>query len=244
MNEGKIRFAASRFPLWGMSVAARQGKREIMKASKSSSAAGAIAAHEPYHKGNVPERLMLAAERILETETVEDITARRLCREVGVTSANFYNHYPSLEYLLLEIAAKGFAKRAGVMKKILKSDLPLEDKIVSCAVKTVDLSLKHPQLFRLMYGYIKNRNQNENYEAQADRSLAILTHIVYGEDIYRPDDIVWSHENCQKAYAILAFIYGLAVSISNNMISNPFGTRKAMLELVEDLTRTYLKGLT
>lgn len=198
---------------------------------------------EPYHKGNVPERLMQAAERILETETVEDITARRLCREVGVTSANFYNHYPSLDYLLLEIAAKGFAARASVMKKILKSDLPLEDKIVTCAVKTVDLSLKHPQLFRLMYGYIKSRNQNENYEKQADASLAILTHIVYGEDIYRPDDILWSHENCQKAYAILAFIYGLAVSISNNMISNPAGTRKAILELVEDLTRTYLKGL-
>jgi len=211
-----------------------------MNAAKS---ATADTPHEPYHKGNVPERLMQAAEHILATETVEDITARRLCREVGVTSANFYNHYPSLDYLLLEIAAKGFAARTGVMKKILKSDLPLEDKIVTCAVKTVDLSLKHPQLFRLMYGYIKNRNQNENYEKQADASLAILTHIVYGEDIYRPDDIIWSHENCQKAYAILAFIYGLAVSISNNLISNPVGTRKAMLVLVEDLTRTYLKGL-
>lgn len=47
-------------------------------------------ANAPYHKGNVPLRMMEAAERILATETVEDITARRLCREVGVTSANFY----------------------------------------------------------------------------------------------------------------------------------------------------------
>ncbi len=214
-----------------------------MKAAKSANAGTPSAPHEPYHKGNVPERLLQAAERILKTETVEDITARRLCREVGVTSANFYNHYPSLDYLLLEIAAKGFAARAGLMKKILKSDLPVEDKVVTCAVKTVELSLKEPQLFRLMYGYIKNRGQNENYEKQADKSLAILTHIVYGEDIYRADDVVWSHENCQKAYAIFSFIYGLAVAISNNLISNPSGTRKAMLDLVEDLTRTYLKGL-
>lgn len=214
-----------------------------MKAVNSGKADSQSEPREPYHKGNVPERLMQAAEHILETETVEDITARRLCREVGVTSANFYNHYPSLDYLLLEIAAKGFAVRAGLMKKILKSDMPVEDKIVSCAVKTVDLSLKEPQLFRLMYGYVKNRNQNENYEKQADKSLAILTHIVYGEDIYRADDVVWSHENCQKAYAIFSFIFGLAVAISNNLISNPVGTRKAMLDLVEDLTRTYLKGL-
>lgn len=215
-----------------------------MKAANSGNTGIQSEPRGPYHKGNVPERLLAAAEHILETETVEDITARRLCREVGVTSANFYNHYPSLDYLLLEIAAKGFAERAGLMKKILKSDLPVEDKVVTCAVKTVDLSLKAPQLFRLMYGYIKNRNQNENYEKQADKSLAILTHIIYGQDIYRADDVVWSHENCQKAYAIFSFIYGLAVAISNNLISNPVGTRKAMLDLVEDLTRAYLKGLT
>ena len=44
---------------------------------------------------------LAAAERILETESVEDVTARRLCREVGVTSGNFYNHFESLDFLLL-----------------------------------------------------------------------------------------------------------------------------------------------
>jgi AcrR family transcriptional regulator len=201
------------------------------------------AAPEPYHKGNVPARLLEVAERILETETVEDITARRLCREIGVTSANFYNHYPSLDYLLLEIAAKGFAARSRMMRKLLKSNPSREDAMKNCAIKTVELSLKHPQLFRIMFGYFKDPAQNPNYVNKADESLAVLTHIVYGEDIFRPDDIAWSHENCQKAYTFFSFIYGLAMAMSTNMISNPYGTRKAIFALVEDLTDSFLQGV-
>ncbi|TPE64954.1 TetR/AcrR family transcriptional regulator [Sandaracinobacter neustonicus] len=198
------------------------------------------AAREPYHKGNVPQRLLEAAELILESETVEDITARRLCRDIGVTSANFYNHYPSLDYLLLEIAAKGFEVRSQMMTKLLRSNLSNEEMMISCAIQTVDLNLQHPQLFRIMFGYIKNPQQNETYVSKADESLAMLTHIVYGEDIFRADDIKWSHENCQKAYAFFAFIYGLAAAMATSLISNPRGTRTAQREFVAELTRTYL----
>ena len=200
-------------------------------------------AAEPYHKGNVPARLMEAAERILETEMVEDITARRLCRKVGVTSANFYNHYPSLEFLLLEIAAKGFQARTRMMRKLIKSNLSREEAMIECAVKTVELSLKQPQLFRIMFGYSKEPTQSANYVKYGDESLAVLTHIVYGEDIFRTDDIAWSHEHCQKAYAFFSFIYGLAVAMSTKMISNPHGTRKSMIAIIEDVTRAYLRGL-
>lgn len=198
---------------------------------------------EPYHKGNVPARLLDAAERIIENETLEDITARRLCREVGVTSANFYNHYPSLDYLLLEIAAKGFEERVLTMKPLLKGKLPREEALIHFAVKTVELNLKKPQLFRLMFGYIKDPHQNANYVKQADNSLALLAHIIYGEDIFRADDIAWSHAHCQKAYAFFSFVYGLAIALLTKLIANPSGTDKAVIALVEDLTRTYLNGM-
>lgn len=197
----------------------------------------------PYHKGNVPARLMEAAERILETEPVEQITARRLCRDVGVTSANFYNHYPSLDFLLLEIASKGFEARTRMMRKLMKRGLPREEAMVQCAILTVELSLKRPQLFRIMFGYIKNPSENKNYTIRADASLATLTQIVYGEDIFRADDILWSHEHCKKAYAFFSFIYGVAVAISTGMISNPTGTHKGQMQFVEDLTRTFIKDM-
>ncbi len=51
-----------------------------------------------------------AASRILEAETVEDLSVRRRAREVGVTPADFYNHYPTLNDLLLEIGAKAIRR--------------------------------------------------------------------------------------------------------------------------------------
>lgn len=200
-------------------------------------------AASPYHKGNVAALLYEAAEKILKTETVEAITARRLCREVGVTAANFYNHYPSLEYLLLEIASKGFERRLADSRKVLKQGLPREEALVMLVHKTVDFALENAQLFRVMFGQIHDTSINPNYALQSEESFRTIIHIVHGEDIYRSDDIAWSHQNCQKGYTFFTFSYGLALAISRPIFSNPSGTRAGRRAFVEDLTRTFLRGL-
>jgi AcrR family transcriptional regulator len=186
---------------------------------------------------------MEAAERILREESVEEITARRLCREVGVTSANFYNHYQSLDVLLLEIAAKGFEARAAMIRRLIARRLPRDEALVLLAQRTVELSLDQPQLFRIMFGQVKDPSANPNYMTKADLSLAALTRLVYGADLFRPDDIAWSHDHCPKAYSVFAFLYGLAMASSTGMISNPGGTRRGQMRFVEALTRSFLAGL-
>ena len=73
----------------------------------------------PYHRGNVAEDLIAAAVRLLKTERYEDLSVRRLTREVGVTPANFYNHFENLEDLLLTIAAERHLTRAALVAKIV-----------------------------------------------------------------------------------------------------------------------------
>jgi len=197
----------------------------------------------PYHKGNVAALLYAAAEKILKYETVEAITARRLCREVGVTAANFYNHYPSLEYLLLEIASNGFERRLRDSQKILKQGLPREEALVMLVHKTVDFALENAQLFRIMFGQIHDTSINPRYAIASEESFRTLIHIVYGEDIYRSSDIAWSHEHCQKGYAFFSFSYGLALAISRPIFSNPSGTKAGRRAFIEDLTHTFLRGL-
>ena len=76
---------------------------------------------KPYHKGNVAEDLFAAASRLIETEGIDSLTVRRLCREVGVTAANFYNHYPSLEVLLLDVAAAGVDLLSTATNKVISA---------------------------------------------------------------------------------------------------------------------------
>lgn len=201
------------------------------------------AGNEPYHKGQVAERLMAEARHILETEAIEDITARRLCRGVGVTSANFYNHYPNLEFLLLEIAAEEFDKRAKTNSKLLKKGLPRDEALITITQSLVDFSLKHHQFFRLMYGHIVRTEINPNYTAAGDRSMRVIVQLVYGEDRFDPVDIAKSHKICAKGYAFVAFMSGLARAIAQGTFSNPEGTTAGRREFVERLARIAIAGL-
>lgn len=200
-------------------------------------------ARAPYHKGNVPALLLEATERILMTEGVEDVTARRLCREVGVTSANFYNHYPSLDYLLLEVAAKYFKERAQQRRRLLKRQRPREEALVQVAVDTVEFGLRHSQIMRIMFGQIRDTSINPNYTRESDLGFRILVEIVQGEDLYTPDDLALAHARCQPTYAFMSFIYGMAFLVSRDVIANPEGTAVARRRFVEALTRNFLRGI-
>lgn len=205
--------------------------------------APANSGNEPYHKGQVAERLMAEARHILETESIEDITARRLCRGVGVTSANFYNHYPNLEYLLLEIAAQEFDKRAKTNAKLIKKGLPRDEALITITQSLVDFSVKHHQFFRLMYGHIVRTEINPHYTEAGDRSMRVIVQLVYGQDLFDPDDIEKSHRICAKGYAFVAFMSGLARAIAQGTFSNPEGTAAGRRAFVERLARIAIKGL-
>lgn len=201
------------------------------------------AAKAPYHKGNVRAGLIDAARRLLDTETVESITARRLCREVGVSSANFYNHFASLDDLFLEVAAEGFAQRAAENRRLLKRSEPREDKLVQVAQNLVEFSIGQSQLFRLMFGQIGDPGVSNRFVAGADDSFRVISELVMGEDLYRAEDPVCSHEICKPAYAFFAFIYGLARCYSQGLISNPSGTKAERRRFVDALTRQIIHGL-
>lgn len=200
------------------------------------------AVRTPYHKGNVPALLLEAAERILDKESVEDVTARRLCREVGVTSANFYNHYPSLDYLLLEIAAKYFRKRWQQRRRLLKKGPSREEAMVEIALNTVEFGIRHPQVNRIMFGQIRDTSINPNYTRESDIGFGLLVQLVQGEDLYTPTDLKLSHERCKPTYTFMSFIYGLTFLVSRNVIANPEGSAAARRAFVKDLTLTFLRG--
>jgi AcrR family transcriptional regulator len=191
----------------------------------------------------VKASLVAAARRLLEAETVEDITARRLCREVGVSSANFYNHFASLEELFLDVAAEGFASRAAENRRLLKRGGDREDMLVQLAQNLVEFACNETELFRLMFGQLGNVAAHAHYVRQADDSFRVLVQIVHGEDIYRPEDLEYSHEACKAAYAFFAFIYGLARGYSQGLIANSSGTRAERRRFVEELTRQVIRGL-
>lgn len=189
----------------------------------------------PYHKGNVSEDLKAAAAHILQTERFEDISVRRLAREVGVTPGNFYNHFESLDDLLLTLAAEAFRQREKVLLRLLQTTKSPLEAARQSSIAFVEFAISNHQLFRIMFGQIPNATAHEEFHEAAESSFAGLVHLIYGDDIYRPDDIAWSHEHCRDAYALFTFIYGLARNIIEGQIIFPSGTKAEMRRFVEQL---------
>jgi AcrR family transcriptional regulator len=163
----------------------------------------------PYHRGNVAEDLTAAALRLLKTERYEDLSVRRLTREIGVTPANFYNHFQNLDDLLLNIAADAHLRRADIIPKILTKSKSRVEAAKAAALDFVEFAMANPEIFRMMFG-LPQRNAHAKFNAAADKSFGELVYLVYGEHLYDPTDLAHTHVVCQTAYGFFALAYGLA----------------------------------
>lgn len=209
---------------------------------RETQSARATPAKRSYHKGNVADDLMAAAERILKTERVEEITVRRLTRDVGVTPANFYNHFPDLDDLLLKIAAKGFLQMAEASQKIRASASSRAHAARKSAVYTVEFALANRQLFRIMFGHIPNASAHTEYKIAADHGFSGVVELVYGDKRFDPYDLAGSHERGILAYAFWAMIYGLCRNIVENVVEFETGSLEEVTRFVERAVDAFIDG--
>ena len=188
-----------------------------------------------YHKGNVAEDLKAAAARLLRQDRVEDISARRLAREVGVASANFYNHFPSLDHLWLDIAADGFLEREAANRRILLNAASQQDAMIEIAQSSVDFALDNPELFKIMFGQIPNRESHQRYIERSRASFNVLIEAATGEP-HKPG------RRRPEAYAFFSFINGLTRIVVQGMVSDMTRSAAARRDFIEEVTRAFIKG--
>ncbi|HWD27140.1 MAG TPA: helix-turn-helix domain-containing protein, partial [Rhizomicrobium sp.] len=63
-----------------------------------------------YHHGDLRNALLDAARKILEEETLGQLSLRAVARRAGVSHAAPYRHFPNHEALLVELAVEGFVE--------------------------------------------------------------------------------------------------------------------------------------
>jgi AcrR family transcriptional regulator len=96
-------------------------------------------------------RLLDSAARILASEGLSGLTARRLSAEAGASTKVVYNHFGGMPAVIAALYSRGFsmlAKRLSHALEIAESD----DKIGALARAYRDFAHRNPDLFDLMYG--------------------------------------------------------------------------------------------
>jgi len=128
---------------------------------------------KPYHHGELREALLLAAEEQLEEEGPTGLSLRKLGRELGVTPGAPYRHFEDKDALLAALAATGFRRLRQTMLSEQEGATDGEDRLRRGGLGYLKFASKHPELFRLMFGWMPSRDIAELQES-GDAAFAVL----------------------------------------------------------------------
>lgn len=130
-----------------------------------------------YHHGDLRESLLEAAQAQLEEEGPAGLSLRKLGRHLGVTPGAPYRHFEDKEALLAAIAADGFRKLRAEMLRDVDEAANGEERLKKAGTGYLRFATRHPELFRLMFGWMPARDIPELCE-EGDATYAAFERIV------------------------------------------------------------------
>ena len=152
----------------------------------------------PYHHGDLPAALVLAAGQILGKQGLEAVTLRAVARKAGVSHGAPYRHFPSLDHLLAAVAEQGFRELGNALRGRSAAEM---------GEAYVRFGLEQPARFRLMFGGLVGVARHPGLR---DASQAVYGALV--EALKTRGEIA---EPEKAAAAAWALVHGLTVLLSD-----------------------------
>jgi AcrR family transcriptional regulator len=106
-----------------------------------------------YHHGDLRAALIETGMRLIEYSDADQLSLREVAREVGVSAAAVYRHFPDKAALLSALAAEGL-ERLGAAQRASAAEAGFGPDGFSASGRTyVRFALKHPSLFRMIMSH-------------------------------------------------------------------------------------------
>jgi len=118
-----------------------------------------------YHHGELRESLLQVAERQLEKDGPAGLSLRKLGRKLGVSPGAPYRHFEDKDGLLAALATRGFKRLRQMMLDAQEGASGGEDRLRGAGLGYVRFASQHPELFRLMFGWMPARDVPELVES-------------------------------------------------------------------------------
>lgn len=101
------------------------------------------------HDDHTASALLLAAERIVESEGLDALTVRRVASEVGTTTRAVYSVFGSKDALLVALGERGFDMLRERIEAMPASADPAADLIRAGVAVFRPFAIEHPVLFQI-----------------------------------------------------------------------------------------------
>jgi AcrR family transcriptional regulator len=194
-----------------------------------------------YHKGNVRDGLIEAAERLLKDEGLAALSLRRVAREVGVAPSAVYNHFRNREALLVAVAADGYHQLEALEQKTYSGTNDPEQQLRSLARAYLHFAARNPDLYRLMFSQelAGHRTDPELGEA-GDTSFRLSVEWWYGEGSYDPSKSAIRHP---YALTVWSTLHGAAMQMVDGLVTVGKGRGNSINGLADAVISVLIEGL-
>lgn len=173
-----------------------------------------------YHVGNLAEKLLEAAQEMLEEVGPTKLSLRAVSERVGVSSTAAYHHFASRAELTGQLAARGFR---GLQKVLAVRDTQDDNmqKLRRVSLAYFSFARRNPALYQLMFGpEFASGDMPHELRLAREQAFAELKQIV--ADILQKD--IGSSDVNKAALAGWSYTHGLASLVIHGVLSFPEGT--------------------
>ncbi|MEQ8831600.1 MAG: TetR/AcrR family transcriptional regulator [Alphaproteobacteria bacterium] len=154
-----------------------------------------------YHHGNLKEALIDAGIEILDEVGWDALSLRACASRAGVSHAAPAHHFGNVKGLQTALAAVGFTRFRETLSEFQEAaESDPKTRLQAAGAGYVTFALRHPGLFKLMFGGADLDYENEDYREASQSAFAQLGEIVAPflppdsrpEEDYRLRVTIWS----------------------------------------------------
>jgi len=188
------------------------------------------APRQGYHHGDLRSALLEAGLRLLRARSVDDLGLRELAREVGVSAAAIYRHFPDKNALMAALAVEGLERLGQAQRQATRAAGGGRAGFLASGMAYVRFAVDNPALFRLVFSAAQNCDP---LEAQLDHVSTALHDLRRNIEALMPEGSPAAERKAAALHA-WALVHGLAQLVLDRQIPADW----ALIERV--LSRTTL----
>jgi AcrR family transcriptional regulator len=199
-----------------------------------STAHSATPAKRAYHHGDLRSALIEAGMRLIEFSDADQLSLREVAREVGVSAAAVYRHFPDKGAFLVALAAEGL-DRLGAAQTQAAVDAGHGPEGFNASGRTyVRFALKHPALFRMIMSHTPAA---DHFAADADDVSSPMRLLRSSVAALAPEGAT-PEQHRQTALRAWSRVHGLAML----MLDGQIAAEEALIDSVIDGHDMWLEG--
>jgi len=181
-----------------------------------------------YHKGNLREKLLREAARLIARDGLRGVSMRKLGSRLGISRMAAYHHFADKDDLLAAVGQDGYRRLLERVQAAAGGGAPPLERLRAALIGYVRFALEETEYFRLMFANLLDRPlhmsqwRNSAHRFLEPRGFRRVQRAPVRRQQCQSDGVFHSGDPLVIADTLHAFIHGVARLAVDNHLKSDF----------------------